>query len=52
MKLEDVIQILIKHGVLLCDYEIKLPDVTGELAFLSKRALRHNEILKSLEGIK
>ena len=48
MKLKDVVKILIKHGVLLCDYEIKLPDVTGDTSFLGKRAIRHNEILRDL----
>ena len=51
MKLEDVVKILIKHGVLLCDYEIKLPDVTGDTSFLGKRAIRHNEILEELESL-
>ena len=49
MKLEDVVKVLIKHGVLLCDYEIKDDNVTRLYhRHLSKHDLRHNEILNDL----
>ncbi len=48
MKLKDVIDILIVHGVLVSSSEIKLPDRTGELWVLSKKAIQHNNILKDL----
>ncbi len=51
MKFEDVVKILIEHNILLCDYPINKPNITGVIAHLSKCAIKHNKILEKLKTL-
>ncbi len=48
MTLKDVVKVLIEYEVLLCDYVINVPDVTGNVLELDKNTIKHNNILKNL----
>ncbi len=52
MKLKDVVKILIKHDVLLCNHIIEEDNVTRLYPkFLSKHTIKHNDILKDLKSL-
>jgi hypothetical protein len=52
MNKKDVINMLIDHGVLICEQIVKEPNITGLGHYsLSKKAIRHNSILESLDKL-
>jgi hypothetical protein len=51
MKLEDLIPLLINHGVLICDHIVEPPQITGCPIYLSRDQDRSNALLKDLTAL-